>query len=113
MTLLAKSDRLLVSMKSIIQPLVEVGPYLLLMGPDPVQVALLYGSPGIHQVLLKEFSSIEEGVWVSQSMHCTVGIVAELGDVLGAALTIRTWLGWDGDVEARVTSREEQDIVEW
>ena len=64
LTLLAKIDRI-VAMKSIMNTLIEISPYLLLMSPDPIQVALLNGYPGIDQVLLKEFSSIEKDVWAS------------------------------------------------
>jgi len=112
LTLLSKIDRL-VGMNSILKALIEVCAYLLLMCPDPIQVALLDGYPGINQVLLEEFASIEEDVWLSGSMHGTVCIVAALGDVLGELLTIGTKLGWDIKMEARVTFREQHDIVQW
>jgi hypothetical protein len=112
LTLLAKIDRL-VGMKSILKALIEISPDLLLMSPDPMQVALLNGYPGINQVLLQESATIEEDVWLSESMHGTVFIVGTLGDVLGAALTIGTQLRWDVEAEARVTIREQHDIVEW
>ena len=111
LTLLSKVDRL-VGMESIMKALIEIGPNLPLMRPDPMQVALLHRYPGIHQVLLEEFASIEEDFWLSGSMHGTVCIVGTLGDVLGAALTLRTQLGWDVEMEARVTIREQHDIVQ-
>src|SRR5882762_2935443 len=111
LTLLSKIDRL-VGMESILKALIEIGPNLLLMIPDPMQVALLHRYPGIHQVLLQELSTIEEDVWLSESMHGMVRIVGMLGDVLGAALTTGTQLGWDVKMEARVTIRERHDIVQ-
>jgi len=108
---LSKVDRL-VGMESIMKALIEIGPNLVLMRPDPMQVALLHRYPGIHQVLLQELSTIEQDVWLSESVHGTVRIVGTLGDVLGAALTTGTKLGWDVEMEARVTIREQHDIVQ-
>src|SRR5882762_6843853 len=78
LTLLSKIDRL-IGMNSILKALIEVCTYLLLMCPDPIQVALLNGYPGINQVLLEEFATIEEDVWLSGSTQGTVCIVATLG----------------------------------
>src|SRR5713101_337032 len=104
---------ILVGMDSILEALVEVSPDLLLVCPDPVQVTLLHRDPGIHQVLLEELPPMEDEIRLrSRSGEGMIGIVALLGDVLGAHLTIGAWVGWDVEVEARVTSGEEQDIVE-
>src|SRR5258705_10309313 len=110
LTLLSKIDRL-IGMNGILKALMEVCTYLLLMCPDPIQVALLDGYPGINQVLLEEFASIEEDVWLSGSMHGTVCIVAALGDFLGELLTIGTKLGWDVAMAARGPFRAQQHIV--
>jgi len=42
---------ILVAMKSIVEALIQISTYLLLMSPDPVQIALLNRCPGIHQIL--------------------------------------------------------------
>jgi len=83
---------ILVAMKSIVEALIQISTYLLLMSPDPVQIALLNRCPGIHQILLKELATAKDGVWLSEARECAICIVALLGHLLGAHLTIWAWL---------------------
>jgi len=94
LTLLPKIhwSTILVAMKSIMEALIQISTYLLLMSPDPVQIALLNRCPGIHQILLKELATAKDGVWLREARECAICIVALLGHILGAHLTIWTWL---------------------
>jgi len=83
---------ILIAMKCIMDPSIHISTYLLLMGPDPVQIALLNRCPGIHQILLKEFPTVKDGIWLSEAKKCMICIIAMLGHFLGAHLTIWTWL---------------------
>jgi hypothetical protein len=115
LTLLPKVDWrsiILVAMEGIMKASIHLSMELLLMSPDPIQPALLHRCPCIHQILLQELASVEDGVRLSEAREYMVGIVALLGDIFGAPLTLWTCLCWDVEVEARVTLGKEQDIVQ-
>jgi len=84
---------ILVAMKGIMEPLIHLSTYLLLMSPDPVQIALL--TDARHPPNTAERAChCEDGVWLSEARESTICIVAMLGHFLGAHLTI--WPGCEG-----------------
>jgi hypothetical protein len=97
----------------ICQASVAVRPEPLLVVSDPVQIALLNGSPSINHILLEQSSCTKDVVRLDCSWTDVkaIGIIQQLGDFFCTSRCTLIDIHRDVKMPALLTRREEEDIV--